>query len=360
MRWSIGALLLAVLLPAAALAEDRVRVVPADGRHGPVHARLGDVVELTVERVDRRGRGRPLPAGATVRWLRVVPHMQHEDTPPPNDDTAQYSNSVLFGEDHGRWLGYDAVEYETRPLEGGDAVTIDGHRVELRAVPTPEGATHAHRGAGSMWIAAEVTLPEGTTLRTPDGDDTDRLGLSDDVVRVSFRVRDDFVGWLSTYYHVPNIFGSTAPQADRYVGADCADVLVAALRAGGNRRVRYTSVRGIGRYARAVTPVLRVDAEGRITDADGEAVTLRWGEDLRRGDLLAIDYARPGSRLPRAWDHIGALVGDGSPANGRLDASDHIRHMTPRGLADMPIARQGAIRFRIWRLRAGIRAIRGR
>ncbi len=331
--------------PATASAQpDGARVVDASGRSA-VQARAGETVELTVALRDRRGRLGPLPDGAEVRWLRVRPHMQHEDTPPQNEGIRQYSNSVLFGPDHGRWIGLDSIEYETVALEARPGVEPAGRTLRLRASPDRDD------GAGTLWIAAEVTLPGGAVVRTPDGDDRDRLGLVPSVMRVSFRAGDGLLGWLSTFFGVPNVFGSTRGQVERYVGADCADVLIGAARASGRRDLGYTSVVGIGRHARPVTGALLLHDDGRVTDEEGTVVTLRWGEDLRSGDLFAIDYARPGSRLPRAWDHIGALTGD-TDGDGRLGGADRLRHMTPLGLVDWPIEREAPIRFRVWRLHA--------
>lgn len=334
---------LVLLAPPSALAQESVRVVSTAGR-SVVHARTGEVVSLKVVLRDRRGRAQELPEGARVRWLRVAPNMQHRETPPPNEGIAQYSNSVLFGPDHGRWIGLDAVEYASAPLSASAGVTIAGAELRLR------GSPDRRDGAGTVWISAEVELSGGRVLRAPDHLDVDRLGLSSRVMRVSFRASDDAIGWLSTYFGVPNIFGSTRQQAERYVGADCADVLVATRRASGQRRVSYTSVTGIGRYAEAVSAELRMGEDGAITGDGGEPATLRWGVDVKPGDLFAIDYAHPNSRLPRAWDHIGALVGD-TDGDGLLSARDLLRHMAPVGLVDSPIAGQAPMRFRIWRWR---------
>lgn len=323
------AVALICLSSSAARADDGVRVVDARGRSA-VQARVGERVELRVE-----WRGRRLPDGARVRFRRVRPHMQHRDTPPPNEGIAQYSNSVLFGPDHGRWIGLDAVEYVTAEDLAGSSLDRSPDRAD---------------GAGTVWITAEVTLPDGRSLRAPDHDDRDRLGLRASVMRVSFRTDDTFVGWLSTYFGVPNIFGSVRAQPERYIGADCADVLIGAARARGDRRLRYTSVTGIHRYARPVGPELSLHADGRITDADGRTVELRWGEDVKPGDFVAIDYAHPNSQLPRAWDHIGALVRD-TDADGLLSPADTLRHMAPTGLSDHPLTTQSPARLRLHRLR---------
>lgn len=332
-------------------------------------ARLGDTVEVSVALREGR-RTRSLPAGSRVRWLRVVPRLLHSEHAPPNTGDPTFSNSVLTGPQHGRWLGYDTLEYSMSPLVSGPLVHVGEATLEIVGVPpaprsgiptAPTRTGAAARGAGSLWLAAEVTLPTGEVLRTPDGTDLDRFGLSADVLRVSFRTGDDFLGWMSTYFDVPYVFGSTARQSNRYVGIDCADVLVGALRSDTGREHRYTSVRGIGALADEVSDVYFLDRAGRVNDAEGRPARLAWGSDIRPGDLLAIDYAGdPNNMLPRAWDHIGTLVSDAEGEGaGFLDGADILRHMGRRGLTDQPLTAQGQIRLRIWRWRASTRRRNG-
>ncbi len=366
----IALLALALSLPRAAVASPwTARVVAlAPGAAVPstdaVHARVGEVVTLSVALRDPEGVWRsahpelridgrvvraraPLPEGVRVAWWRVEPRAEHVDRPSPNPGVTSFSNAVLFGPRHGRWLGYDALEYTQRPL--GEALTR-----EVSSAAPDDVSRDPHRGAGSSWYAARVTLADGAEVRTPDADRTDRLGLSPTVLRVSFREDDSFAGWLSTYFHVASVFGSNGPtaaahQTDRYTGADCADVLVGALRASGRRELAYTSVAGIGAYARPLTAALRVDAAG-LTDARGERVTLRWGEHVRAGDLVTLDYlADADLMLPRAWDHIGALVSD--DGDGELSAGDVLRHMGGHGLEDSPLVHGGPMRVTVWRWR---------
>lgn len=367
------------LLPAAARAQPwRARVVARAGASAaystdPVQARVGEPVDLAVALVGPRGevladvpavridgRARPvrgaLPPGATVRWLQVEPRREHVDLPPPNPGVASFSNAVLFGPRHGRWLGYDRLEYTQREVTPREDVAVTDASLRVSAAHPGDPSQDTHGGAGSSWFAAAVTLADGSVARTPDAASVDRLGLSPSVMRVSFRADDGFAGWLSTYFHVASVFGSNGPsaaahQADRYTGADCADVLVGALRASGRRGLRYTSVAGIGEYARPLTGVLRADAAG-LTDARGQPVALRWGADVLPGDLVTIDYADdPGNDLPRAWDHIGALVRDGDDSSS-LSVGDVLRHMGPRGLEDTALVHGGPMRVVLWRWRA--------
>lgn len=326
---------------------------------GPVQARIGDEIEVraAVQEDDgsilcdvaplrwdgRRARPRG-PLAASVRFVRVIPRMQHVEGASPNPGIPSFSNAVLTGPSHGAWIGFDRLEYVEQALEVGSAgagIAIEGPRASVRG-------TGEHGGAGSIWLAAEVTWG-GRTLRTPDASRVDRFGLRPEVLRVSFREGDDFVGWLATYFGVPNVFGSSGPgrdhQAERYVGADCADVLVGARRAMG-AAMPYVSVAGIGSVARPVSEVVRQRGDGTLDRA------LAWGRDVERGDLVAIDYVEEDDgdpELPRAWDHIGALVGD--DGDGVLDGGDRLRHMTHQGLEDRPLGREGEIRIRLWRFR---------
>jgi hypothetical protein len=346
---------MAMASPAAAQGVE-VRVETERGaRPGPVDARLGEPVRLVVT----RRRGRPLPPGSRIRWQRVAPHLQHgsghAEGAAPTDPT--YSNAVLGGAEHGKWVGMDTIEYRSAPLAMGAHARVEGDALVLEGAPPPtwEERTPSRSApmAGTLWVAAVVELPDGRVLSTADGDDTDRMGLESAVMRVSFRQGDGFVGWMSAYFGVPYVFGSTPAQSERRVGIDCADVLVGARRAQTGRRLRYTSVRGMGRLAEAVSDVLLLDEDGTVRDAEGEPVALRWGETIQAGDMLAIDYANDGSDLvlPRAWDHIGVLLEDaeGKGTPGVLDGADVLRHMSLRGLTDEPLRGHGRIRLRVWR-----------
>lgn len=355
-------LLTVLLCPALASAQWSAAVVAlTDGPpvSGPIQTLVGSPTQLAVAVTGPQGALPPgtLPEGSSVLWLQVVPRLKHHDHDPPNPGNPSFSNNVLFGPDHGRWLGFDRLEYVTSPLVGARGVVTTPTITVSHAYATATGLDHA--GAGSNWYAAEITLADGTTVRTPDGDDTDSLGLSRGVMRVSFRSGDDYLGWLSTYFNVPNVFGSAGPsddrhQTERYVGADCADVLVGALRVAGQTDARYTSIAGLEALATPTTEVLFMNEVGEVLDGDGEPHPLLWGDDIAPGDLLVIDYADdPSNQLPRAWDHIGALVedrGDRGP-DGLLDGRDVLRHVTALGLDDRPLWSQSPMRMRIWRWR---------
>jgi hypothetical protein len=162
------------------------------------------------------------------------------------------------------------------------------------------------------------------------------------------------------------VFGSSggrgaSHQADRYVGADCMDLLTGALRAMGRSDVSHASVSAIAQLAEPISDVLVLGDDAVVRDVRGAPVALVWGRDVLRGDAIVLDYsADPSGALPRAWDHVGALVGDGSEgARGVFDAHDAYRNMTHAGVRDVPLAHELPVRVRLWRWKLPSRRRRG-
>lgn len=255
-------------------------------------------------------------------WKRVEPRMAHRETPSPNPSIQVYANAVVFGPKHGKWIGYDKLEYfETLlPIEG-----ISGLRYAVRdAQPTEAQETRltGQEGLGTMRLAATVRW-NGAEYATPDVRDVDGT-VSDAVFRYTVRSGDGFLGWLTSYFNVPYVFGSAGEksrnQTERYVGADCADILVGALHRAGLRQIAYSNVGGVmDQLSKRTVPAritacdpVKLDACTNVSEPP-----LRFGADVLPGDILAVDYT--GAReLPRAWDHIVVLIEDRGP-NGIPD-----------------------------------------
>jgi hypothetical protein len=338
----------------------------APATDGPVHPRRGQrVVLFAVVQVGRgvgaryhtaapsltlHGRAvraqqlRPLAELGVLRfnWLQVEPQPHHVTTDPPNPGNTAYSNAVLFGRNHGRWLGYDRIEYVEMPMAGerGPSLTV------TRVRPT-HPKVNVHGGLGTMRYKVTVQLGE-RLLATPGAEATTKPGISPRVTRVSFRSSDDLVGYLRSYFNVPNVFGSgghgATHQAELFQGADCADVIVGAARAGGARATAYTSVLGLRGLTTQVTGKLLLSDKG-IFAAEGpdkgQPVRLRFTADdgigastprprsapaeIHRGDILLIDYVGF-TDSPRSWDHVGVVSEDRGVA-GVFDPQDQILHM---------------------------------
>ncbi len=379
----LAVLLLAGHSPTPLEAGEGLTLVASGGRRA-IDARVGEAVA-----VELRWNGHALPSGARARWLEIVPRPEHVELAPPSPPYRTYTNARLGGPDHGRWIGQDVIEGDVVPLTIGTSETTltadaasrpTGRRAAREAsvgsrVGDPSGL-HAPRGSGwrqpleeadqtrwrwtpsaselgTRWLAAEVTLPDGRVVKSPA--EIGRGGVTTRALRVSVRADDSFLGWLGSYFRVPYVFGSTPAQSESYRGIDCADVMVAAQRRVSGRALAYTSVQGLERHAVAVSEPFEVDRDGTLHDGARSPKVLRFGVDVRPGDLVAIDYADdPDGQLPRPWDHVGAVLEDRGPegrADGVLGAEDLVRHMGLRGLVDEPLARHGHVRLRIWRWR---------
>ena len=100
---------------------------------------------------------------------------------------------------------------------------------------------------------------------------------------------------------------------------------------------------GSSGHARSVSGVVHQSASGRLD------TLLRWGREVRPGDIVLIDYVGF-SDLPRPWDHVGVLARD--DGDGSLDADDVLYHMgLETGLTVEPLRAQGAVRLQLLRLR---------
>jgi hypothetical protein len=301
-------------------------------------------------------RLQPPPADLHFAWSLVEPYPHHVALPPPNPGNPAYSNALLFGPHHGRWLGYDTIEYHETPLP--DEI---GPRMTVTRVMPSDAHVNVHDGLGTMRYEVAIT---GTlaaaggafSAASPGAESREAHGISPRVMRVSVRRGDDLPGLMSAFYNVPNVFGSGGTgdhhQTDLFQGADCADVIIGALRAVGVK-LPYASVKGLFAYARPVTGKLLLDEAGLRAWTDGKpgvAVHLRFASDVRPGDIMLIDYVNAAD-LPRTWDHV-AIVARDAGARGEFDGKTPVMHMGYLyGLTEASAASEGpaVVQFLRWK-----------
>jgi hypothetical protein len=350
--------MIALVLAAQLVADRAVVVGRVDGgtwTDAATEARLDQKVELASVVIGHRGKrrvvlappgvtslklaGRAVPAReleplavAKLRWFAVEPHGFRSNTAANGATSDFYSNVSTEPKTFGKWLGYDHIDYFERVLAADTAIitaTIDSPDATLP-------------GLGTERFKVEVALVD-STLASAGAEATDTFGILPAVHRVSIRRSDDFLGWLAAYLLVPEVFGSAGPganhQSERFTGADCADVLVGALRRTG-RKVAYTNVAGLPAYATTIATATELDDNGAPTRAIS---------GVRPGDLIRIDYGGTlRHHTPRDWDHVAALWEDksdpkgphhGGP-DGQLDGFDIVIHMGHPRLVIEPLARQ--------------------
>jgi hypothetical protein len=328
-------------------AELAAVVIAKRGRKRVVLAPAG-VTEVKLS--GKRVKTQPLPAeGVRVQWSTVEPHGFRPTKLGPNGATSEfYSNVSTESKTFGKWLGYDRVEYFERVVKTwADPATI------AALVTTSDPASQQIPGLGTIRYKAEVEL-DGVTLASAGAESVDTFGLLPAVHRVSIRSADDFLGHLSAYMLVPEVFGSAGEgknhQTDRFTGADCADVMVGAMRDMG-RALAYTNVAGLPAYTKAIAPATELDDFG-MPDTPIAGV--------KQGDLIRIDYGGTlRGHTPRAFDHVAALWEDRSdpkgPAkggpDGQLDGFDLVIHMGHPRLKIEPLSAQSPATIDVLRWR---------
>lgn len=276
---------------------------------------------------------------AAIAWAVVEPHGFRTGRAPNGATSEFYANVSTEPRTFGHWLGYDHIDYFERALPATTA------RLPV-AIRASEATSD---GLGTLFYKVTV---DGRA--SPGAEATDTYGLTRAVHRVSIRRGDDFLGQLTAYLLVPEVFGSAGPgrdhQTDRFTGADCADVMVGAARRMG-KRLAYTNVEGLTAYARTIA---------RSTDLDEHGAPAREIAGVQPGDLIRIDYggALRGA-TPRSWDHVAALWEDRSdpagPAHGgpdgKLDGFDLVIHMGHPRLVIEPLANQAPATIDVLRWR---------
>jgi len=179
-----------------------------------------------------------------------------------------------------------------------------------------------NNGLGTMRYKLEVTHNK-KKFSTSGINYVDVEGITKEVHRISFRKDDSFLGWITAAFNWPYIYGSAGKgkdhQSERYIGADCADLLTWASRKTGSN-IPYSNARGLMEN----TKILIKDND--VENIDGvfysKGVPISFGKNIQPGDLLFV----PG--------HVVAIYEDKSDVNGIykgkpngiLDESDLIIH----------------------------------
>ncbi|MFE8596334.1 hypothetical protein [Archangium violaceum] len=274
-------------------------------RGASISPRKGEAIALRVA---------PRP-DATIRWYRIYA-----------DLSRYYKNANHPWEPSPyAWVGWGKIPYlreELRSLRGRWEINpLDASGRVLRGEelePHPAKAPHYVEDVGTFWFQAEVEAG-GAISRSPGLERSDHRGLSPQVFRISIREGEGYLGYLTSFFNVPGLFGSVPHQSYNYIGVDCADVLMAArARWMGKPLERDFNVASlVEELPRAATIQFRKGAPDRA---------LSIGKDVRPGDLLAVRYTGA-----RQFQHVGAFYSDGN-ANGLLDADDLVLHAGPEAL----------------------------
>ncbi|MCB9758391.1 MAG: hypothetical protein H6739_00990 [Alphaproteobacteria bacterium] len=298
---SVALLALLSLTAAAAPLSIAARVDDGAWKSGARSPVYGQAVEARVAEIP----------DATIRWYQIFPNL-----------APLYKNANHPWEPEPyKWVGLDTIEYkrvEVEAFAGQWQVTLFEAGGQSHLLADPWGSPYHHRSLGSFWLQAEVEV-NGETRRSPGIEDVDAYGLTPDVFRVSVRQDDSYLGYLTSFFNVPGLFGSVTRQSEHYIGVDCADALVAAEH-------RWRGQKLEKNYNVAML-MDRWPAVAKTTLSGGDAEDpLRWGEQIKPGDVIAVRY--PGAR---GFQHIGALYRD-ADGDGLLSEGDLVIHAGPHPL----------------------------
>jgi len=259
-----------------------------------------------------------IPA-AHIRWFQIIP-----------DTSKPYKNANFpWDENPYQWVGFARIDYQRKKItqfrgcwevqpfdikQDSEFVKEDSPLYN----PSKEADIKSKfycKDAGSFWFQAEV-LKDGIVYRSAGIEDSDKRGLSPQVFRVSIRQEPGYIGYLTSFFNVPGLFGSVTYQSNNYIGVDCADVLMAAYGKWKNKPIEknYNVAMLVNQWPKVEEFDLRNGTPNK---------KLSWPKDVRKGDFIAVRY--PGSKQ---YQHIGAFYSDANN-NGVLDQGDLVIHAGP-------------------------------
>ena len=275
----------------------------------------GDVISLKVKKIPE----------AKIRWYQIVP-----------DISKIYKNANHpWEKDPYKWVGLAKIAYQKKELtqfinqweitpfeidnNSPNAEHSSGSFFKtildkiLQRLQTR--STYYRKDVGSFWFQA-VVEKDGRKHKSPGIEDSDKYGISLKVFRVSIREREGYLGYLTSFFNVPGLFGSTLYQSSNYIGVDCADVLMAAYGKWKNKTIDKNY--NVGMVIHEFNKIHECDIQN-----GHPSEKLKWGKEVSPGDVIAVRYIGK-----RQYQHIGALYSDKN-RNGILDQHDLVIHAGP-------------------------------
>ncbi len=155
--------------------------------------------------------------------------------------------SYRNGSGEGWWA---KIKYETKEIKGAR---------DLKTIPL--NSVFSKKYGTKRFQAKVITARD--TLSTPGSESTRKYGISDMVHRITIFEDSTLVGLIKGFFGIPYIWGSASPtgkphdhQAEKFIGADCADLITAAARLKGIN-IPYTSSAGLRKYAQIIAKQIK-------------------------------------------------------------------------------------------------------
>ena len=197
------------------------------------------------------------------------------------------------------------IKYEETKFDQGWTTSADVHPTYL-IDQFPEEKT----GVGVMRYKVKLATDD-KTLSTPGKNESHKGGISDKLVRVSFRPNTgSWVDYVFELFNTPYIWGSRTKQIDGQVGSDCADFALYGWRRTG-KKLPYTWSYGLKdkKYTKNVATIDGMTDNGHFLDKKGKEITY---SQVNEGDVILY---------PR---HIAVLYKDNG--NKVFDCDDLVLH----------------------------------
>lgn len=245
-------------------------------------------------------------------------------------------------------LAWKRIEPSEANISNGDAQTFHFELIDYRATAIDGAANRAaitpdvrptltpDHGNGVGTMRFQLIATQGVRMIASPGPEARRGkgsgGVTDDVMRVSIRRDDTYLGYLTEMFGQPYIWGSAGlsdrtHESERLEGSDCADFVVYGARRMG-AVIPYSWTGALPSVSKLLASGTR-GKDGIYRDAKGVAVPF-----TRVGDLVLF---------PR---HVGALAEDRGTI-GVLDDQDIMMHtlfdspkaqaIADSGYADKPV-----------------------
>ena len=252
----------------------------------------------------------------SIKWYQIIPNT-----------SKFYKNANYPWEKNAyQWSDYGKIDYdriEIKAFENKKEVALTQKILEANR---PKNNPYYHSELGSFWFEVEAVKANGKVVETKGIKNVERKGLSPKVFRVSYMENDDYLGYLTTFFNVPGIFGSMPYQSRNYIGVDCADVLVATSKVMNKQAntKNYNVVMLVDKFQTKV--------KVKIKNGTPNAI-LKWGKEFKKGDFIAVKYRENGR-----YAHIGMLYEDVNK-NGVLDKQDTIINAGPNALHLTPLVK---------------------
>ena len=245
----------------------------------------------------------------SIKWYQII----------PNTSKFYKNANHPWEKNPYQWSDYGKIDYERIEIKAFENKTEVKLTSKILEKNRPKNNPYYNAKLGSFWFEVEVVLKNGKVVKTKGIRNVERKGLSPKVFRVSYMLDDSYIGYLTTFFNVPGIFGSMPYQSRNYIGVDCADVLVATSKVMNKEKntKNYNVVMLVDKFKTKQKFKIKKGVSNK---------KLKWGKDFKKGDFIAVKYRENGR-----YAHIGMLYSDENN-NGVLDKEDSIINAGPNAL----------------------------